>query len=531
MRPFNKLLIFSILIISITFCKRETSWDIDAAFPIAKSSLNINNIFGDTIFKSDASGLIHIAYSRELINFTIDSLVKLPDTTIILNYAFPVQVPLTPGMTLLTNVSFPDKEIKFNVSNGVELNKVILKKGFLKVDYKNSCRQPLKFKYQINSATLLGNILEINQVISDNSSISKSYPLDGYTLNLTGTNGNKINTLLQTYTISADASGLPDVLQPGEGIDVTLSYIDIVPEYVQGYFGQQNLSFGPDSTDIGGLGNFNPTNLVLTQSSVNFRIVNEFGVEMSSSINTMASIKSTPYNKVILNAGNILRSINVNRASKTNNPTNPVTPWKKQINVNSTNSNLNLFLQNLPNYLVYSVDAKLNPLGNSSSGNDFAYYGKGLKVYADIDIPLSLSADYFTLINYAQVDLVKLNALKNVNSCELHLDSKNNYPFEAHIQGYMMNEQNIIIDSLFIPKQNIIPAGITNANNIVINPVNSRLVSYLDKNKVENLRKCKQIKFMSYLYLSNQPTPVTISESGYLDLELSTFLNYNSKIK
>jgi len=75
----------------------------------------------------------------------------------------------------------------------------------------------------------------------------------------------------------------------------------------------------------------------------------------------MKSIKTSPANVVTLNAGNLLQSINVNRANKTNNPSNPVFPWLKQINVNSSNSNLNPFLQNLPNYLGYSIKATLNP--------------------------------------------------------------------------------------------------------------------------------------------------------------------------
>ena len=252
---------------------------------------------------------------------------------------------------------------------------------------------------------------------------------------------------------------------------------------------------------------------------------------MSSSINQLRSIKTSPPNVVTLNAGNLLQSINIGRAGKTNNSSNPVFPWFKQINVNSTNSNLNPFLQNLPNYLGYSVQAIINPLGNISAGNDFAYYGRGLKVTADVDIPLALSANYFKLLNYSKVDLTQLKELNDVNSCSIIMDVRNNYPFKTMVQGYMLNDQNQIIDSLFIPGQNVIEPANTDINNVVLNYIDSKLVAEFDKDKISHLTQCKQIKFISYLYLSNQPTPIKINNDSYLDLVLHADLNYKARSK
>ncbi len=532
MRFSQKLVIGLFLLVSIVACKKETSWDVDLAVPLAKSHLNISNFFGDTIFNADPTGLLHIAFSKDLINYTMDSLVNLPDTTVNIGYSFFFTQPLSPGVVLYSNAaSTTDKEIKFDISNGVELNKSIVRSGYLKIEYSNTYTQPLDFNYIINSASIWGVPLTVNQTIGSNSSFTKLYNLNGYNINLTGETGNKVNTLVQSYTISTNASGTADVLQVGQGLSIKLSFVDIVPEYVQGYFGQQDLSFGPDSSSLGLLGNFNPSNLMLTQSAINFRIINEFGIEMSSSINSMKSIKISPPNVVTLNAGNLLQSINVNRASKTNNPSNPVYPWVKQINVNSSNSNLNPFLQNLPNYLGYSIKATLNPLGNISAGNDFAFYGRGLKVIADVDIPLALSANYFSLVNYSKVDLTQLKELNNVNSCEIIMQTRNNYPFKAQIQGYMLNDQNQIIDSLFVPGQNIVESAITDVNNVVLNYVDSKLEAVFDKTKINNLSQCKQIKFVSYLYLPNQPTPIKINEDSYLDLVVHAYLNYNVKAK
>lgn len=531
MRLIQKLTLIIFIGISIVSCKKEkTSWDVDASIPIARSHLNISNFFGDTIFKADPTGLLHISFSKDILNYTLDSLVKLPDTTIGLSYTSIFNSNLNPNVTIFSNATLSDKEIKFDISNGVELTNAIVKKGFLKIEYKNTYAQPLNFKYEISSATKWGNPLFVDQTIGGSGVLTQYYPLDGYYLNFKGLSQTKINTLVQTYTISTDASGSPDLLLAGQGLEIKLSFVSIIPEYVQGYFGQQELTI-EDSSFIGLLENFKPSNLLLTQASINFRIINEFGIDVSTTISKLKSIKTDPANVVQLNTGSMLQSININRATKTNNASNPVFPWFTQININSGNSNLNPFLENLPNYFGYAVKAKVNPLGNVSSSNDFAYYGKGIKVIADVDIPLALSSNYFKLINNAKVDLTNLKQLDNVNTCELVVQARNNYPFSAELQGYMLNDQNQIIDSLFTPHQNVIDAAITDNTNKVLNYVDTKLQVFIDGIKLENLKKCKQIKFISYLYLPNQPTPIKLTDTSYLDVILSANVNYNVKAK
>jgi hypothetical protein len=52
-----------------------------------------------------------------------------------------------------------------------------------------------------------------------------------------------------------------------------------------------------------------------------------------------------------------------------------------------------------------------------------------------------------------------------------------------------------------------------------------------NKTKITNLSQCKQIKFVSYLFLPNQPTPIKINEDSYLDLVVHAYLNYNASSK
>jgi hypothetical protein len=526
------------MIICINSCKKETTWDIDASIPIAKSRLNISNFFAEDIFDSDDTGLVHVSFKKEILNLSLDSLVKVPDTTLLFNYISPFNSSLNPGDVIYSNASAAsiDKEIIFNLPNDIQLNKLIVRSGILKIKIKNTYSQPINFVYEINSAKLSGKILHIEQVINSAASSTKPtetvkyYSLTGYEIDLKGISGNKENTLVQTYTIKTDASGQSDVLSFGKGLYVELSLLNIIPDYVQGYFGQQDFTFGPDSSYFGQFNNFSSNNFKLTQSKINFSIENGFGLEMSSNVSQINSIKVSPYQAINLNTGTLLKSLNINRAVKTNVASKPVFPYIKQISLNSSNTNLNQFIENIPNYLGYTLNAKLNPLGNISGGNDFAYYGYGLKVIADVDIPLVFSADYFKLIYFANVDLAKVKEINNVNSCDLILHVKNNFPLDMKIQGYMIDENNSVIDSLFLFNDNLIPKALTNAANIVLRPIESKILSSLSGNKLANFKRCKQIKLVSNVYLPNQPTPVKITSDNYLDLILSTNVNYTAKI-
>ncbi len=528
MRFFTFLLICVFILGLFHSCKKETNWDIDLEIPIANSHLDFSHFFGDSIFKSDTANLLHIALKKEIINYTIDSLANLPDTTINLAYTIPFSIPLNPGTLIFSNSLTNDKEITFDIDHDVELNKAIIKSGYLKVEYLNTYSQPMKFNYKISSAKLWGEELSINQSVLGKSNLVKYYPLNGYEIDLTGLAGNRVNTIAHSYTISTDEKGQPDVLLAGEGLIIKISFLNLVPQYIQGYFGQQHLTFASDSTYLGFSKNFNAKNILLSQSSINIDITNELGVELSGSIKNIRSMQTSPLNIITLNSDHLLQSLNIDRALKVNSISGLIKPSLKKIDISSSNSNLNDFLQNLPNYLGYNMKGTINPLGNISGGNDFAYYGKGLKVVLNIDIPLAISSDYFTLVNYSKLDLTNLKELSNVNTCEITLSALNNYPFIADIQGYMLNNSSQVIDSLFVPGRNRIQAAQTDNNNSIVSGTKSSLSCLFDKDKIQHLSECKQIKFVTFFYPKQSSIPIKIQANGYLDLSVKAKINYNA---
>lgn len=532
MRFIHKIGLFVLILLAIVSCRKsfETDWDVDIQAPIARSKLNIKNFFSDSLFSSDPTGLLHLSFSRKIAGFQLDSLVQLPDT--ILNYEFTLgsgSIYIPAGNSIF---GFPQtQDIKFDISNGVELRTAVINTGRLKMIYSNSYTQPLVFNLVLPYTTRYGFPFTITETIypGTNNSV-KYYDISGFEVKLTGSTLSKINTLVQTVDVKVPATAQGDTIRGGQGVKAQVSYTDLVPYYVEGYFGQQNIDLPYDSTALNIGNNLQVSNFQLSSAYINFKIVNEFGVDINAQLTNINSINSKNSTSVTLNASG-LSNININRAGKTTNFSNPVFPSVKTISVNTTNSNLKPFLENLPDYLTYQGKIVVNPFGNISASNDFAFLNTGINIYADVDMPLQIRADYFKLISNSTIDLTSVNQIDNINYGNLILQCTNGFPFNAELQGYILDEQKVVIDSLFNVPGNVIQPGSIDANNIVISPVYTKLFIPLTREKLDNLKKCKLIKFVSKFNLPPQPPDIKLLDSYNLDLILGLDVNYKAKRK
>jgi hypothetical protein len=507
----------------------ETSWDVDIAAPIARSSLNIKNFFSDTLFQTDPSGLLHLAFSKKIAGFALDSLVDIPDTTILKTFPLPGGINTTPGMTIPT---FPQTtDVDFNIPNNVDLKTAIIHTGNLKIKYSNTFTQPLTFSLSLPTTTRWGIPFTIVETISPGTSgLTRYYDINGYTIKLTGINNNKTNTLPQTVDIVVAANSVPDVTQNGQFVQADISYSNLLPYYLEGYFGQQTIAIPYDSVSLNISNSLQASNFKINSAFINFKIVNEFGVDVNAQLNNIKSVNTFSNNSVTLNTTS-LSNLNINRAGKTSNSSNPVFPSVKTVSVNTTNSNLKPFLENLPDYLTYSGNIVINPLGNVSGSNDFAFLNTGVSIYADVDMPLQIQADYFKLVSNASIDLTGVNQLDDVNYGNIVIQATNGFPFDAVLQGYMLDENKAIIDSLFIVPENVIKRGLIDAFNIVYQPVYTKVLIPLNEAKLEHLKLCKSIRFISQFNLPPQPPDIKILDTYTLDLILSVDINYKAKKK
>jgi len=533
MRFIYKISLFVLLFLALQSCRKsfETDWDLDIEAPIARSKLNIKNFFSDSLFSSDPTGLLHLAFSKKIAGFQLDSLVQLPDT--ILNYPFVMppnsKLFLPPGNSI---PGFPQtQEINLPLSGGVELRSAIINNGNIQIAYSNSYTQPLIFNLVLPYTTKYGWPFTINETVypGTNNAI-KFYDISGFDVKFTGSTLNKVNSLVQVVDVKVAPFAQPDTIRGGQGVNSQISYKDLVPYYVEGYFGQQNIDLPYDSAALNLSNNLQISNFQINSASIVFKIVNEFGVDINAQLSNIKSINTISNTAVTLNASG-LSNININKAGKTIGFSNPVFPSIKTISVNTVNSNLKPFLENLPDYLTYQGKIVVNPFGNISASNDFAFLNTGIDIYADVDMPLQIRADYFKLVSNSTLDLTNVKQIDNINYGDIVLQCTNGFPFNAVLQGYILNDQKQKIDSLFNVPGNVIKEGLVDVNNIVISSVYTELRIPLTREKLQNLKLCKSIQFVSQFNLPPQPPDIKLLDSYNLDLVLSLDVNYKARKK
>jgi len=521
----RKFCLLSLFLVALYSCRKPSAanWDVDVVFPVVKSSLNIKNFIGDSIFKADNNGLLSLSVSREITAIKLDSLLKLPDTNIVTPFTTPFPINLTPGQSL---TFFQPTELNFNISNGVALKSFDIRSGQLTVKFTNDLVEPLDLLYVIPSAKKNGQPLTILETIPPTpATLVKTYDLSGYTLDMRGKFGTTYNTIVQAYTVTLNQNANPIAVSFGQGAKAELTYSDIIPNYVEGYFGQQTIEIPLDTANFDVFNNFQASNFLLNSATLNFKVLNEFGAEFTSSLSNIKSVNTANSSIVSLN-NNLISNININRASKVGYT---IYPSVKTISLTNSNSNIVPFLSNLPNKLTYQGNIKVNPLGNLSGYNDFAFYNTGIRVLADIDIPLQFTAGYFKLSSLSTVDFANVKQLDNVNSGNFIISGLNGYPFKAQIQAYLMDEQNQVIDSLFVPGNNILERGAIDAQNIVTSPTQSKLSVPVTKVRIDNLKRTKTIKLVTYFIMPPNPPDIKIYEDYTIDLNIIAELNYNVK--
>ncbi|MEO8761856.1 MAG: hypothetical protein ABI388_10350, partial [Bacteroidia bacterium] len=390
-----KNIVFTLLCICLlSFCKRaNTTWDDNIVAPLATGNLTLGNLFPDTVIKVNADSSLKIAFTSNLINYGLDSLLKIPDTTIttaitntIVAYAF--QPGEQPFQAITT-------ENTYNFPNGIQLKKATIRQGKAKIELINTVDQPLVYNFTLSSATKNG--VTLNAIYTVPKAINSSTPgdtivyldLSGYDIDFTGNSPhNKTNTIEQIGGVSIAPTAQPDTWYLNQGLTANFTFTGMVPQYALGYFGSQSIVVGPDTTAFTAFSAIKQGMLNLNSANVTLTIKNQFGVNMSALLSNILSINTNIPNTVSLTATPLNSAVHISSATNTGFGATATTAV---ITLNNSNSNVKDFIGNLPGKLGYKLNASINPSYlplNPSGSNDFGYYGTHFSADLAMDVPL-----------------------------------------------------------------------------------------------------------------------------------------------
>lgn len=519
--------IVTILSLISIACKRkeDTNWDIDVNAPLIKTTLSVSDILKDNVIENPDS-TINLVFNYNLNTVNTDSLFKIPDTTVKTAYTIPfgTSVTLNPGLQLVNDPT----SNSFNYGDA-RITEMKIKTGKIKYKITNNIKEKTIYHYKIlNSNDGNGNAFETEVTVPEkvNSTpgvLEGEISIDGYSFDMTGLNGNSFNTLETVITVTINPNGNPVLVQNTDSVIIENSITELSPEYVKGYLGKTNFEQSLTDVDFDFFNQITNGSIDLDEVNIDLTTKNYVGADAQLKITQFKSLNTRTNNTISLSHAIVNNWININRAHLNNDV---ITPTINQYSLNKLNSNIDLFIENLPNKLQYEFEAKLNPLGNISAGNDFLFAKNTIDIDFNINIPLNLIANNLTLVDTVNLNI---NPDKNgINSSVFTLIANNGFPFDANIQVYILNNSNSIIDSLFTT--GLISSAQTDINNYVTSSTQTKLESVISKEKMDLLNTNPKT-IIKATFNTNGAGHTQIYKHYKLDLVLVADMNYTVNVK
>ena len=521
------ILLFSLSIASCKKRDQNPKWDADELVPLVKTSVNLYDLSNYDELNPDSSGALLLTFSNSLFKYSLDSLVSIPDTGLSERIDTLIFVSFAPGFSVDLA---QNQETKLKIGN-TELVEAIINSGSIDVSIKSTFSEPTIVSYELSSATKNGSKLLISESIpagsvSSPSVISSSYNLSNYYLDLKGLNGNSYNTLVAQISAMVDPSGDTLVSQLNDYIEISYTFNNIQPKYARGYFGDNSYSnLGKEEFHF--LSNFTGGDIDIESLNLNFEIKNGAGVDLQLGVNAISMSNIETGGTSVLNSTALANSLNIDRAQETGVDTPPVIASSYSIGLDINNSNVDKLFEIIPNQIDYGFDLQINPFGHVSSHNDFIYKDFGIEVLLDMEIPISVATNEFTLSDTIEFDMGEktIDDRYLIIDGFIHLYAYNWYPFTATTQLYLLDESYAIIDSILVENA-IVEAGILDDNNVVISPNRSKISGAINTAKIAALYNAQFIKTDFTLSTPDYPDYVTVYDYYKIDMTLVGDFNY-----
>ncbi len=518
----------------VVSCRRDDpSWDLDLTAPIAYGSLSINDILDDSITCEGADGSLRVCYRATVPGINADTLFNIPDTTLRNAYAWPfIPGTLSPNQTLISN---QPTQTTYQLQSA-QLLYGILERGRAKVHFKNDMMCPMLVTYVLQSATINNVPATISYVVpaapsnTVPSTMDVELDLTGYEIDFTGLNGDRVNTLVTIFSISVDNSAPGSTpVNNQDSVVVDITFEDIRPSYVRGYFGSETIEIGPEETYVDFFSKVQSGSLGLDSITMTFTLENYAGIDARFTVNNLWSRRAATSQTVNLNHSLIGQPVNINRAAYSFSYP-PSIPSIYSWTFNNANSNIVDMFEVMPDFLGYDFSLWTNPLGNVSGNNDFIYTQFGINAYIDVDMPVNFYADQILLVDTLDVDF-GLDNHHDVKEANLKLFIGNSFPFSANIELYFLDENNNLLDQVVASPGLVASAPLTFLNGYYFSngATQSLLTIPLNESQTGQMFHSHHIVMKARFDTgaSTNPNFVKIFTTNRLDFNLTADFEYN----
>ena len=517
-----------LILSTLVGCRKDVEpsrWDIDALVPILKTRFTLSDILPDSVRTTAADGTITLVYSDDLFALDLDTVLAIPDTSLIYPYAFPLpgndSFDLPAGFPVISENNL----IRFDFDD-LALRKLILREGKLKLTMRNKIASQVFGTFGLNGVTFTDGSSSLTASVgpgtaADPTTSEAEKDLAFSIFDLRGPQFNDVNTLGSNVGAQLDPNGTGALVTNQDSIIVKVAYEGLVPQYASGYFGNRVITLGPESSTIDLFANIIDGTIDLDRVQVRLNVESGIGMDLRVRLHQLRSVNSNTGNSVDLQHAIMSGPINLNRALDLGNT---FQPSHYQTTLNNDNSNVDQFLEILPDRLDLALDLEMNPLGDISNGHDFFYYDSKLRASLELELPLDLIATGLTLQNFVQVDLPGSAEGHAIRNGELHLFTTNGFPLDAQLVLDIVDADNNVVSP--IPVFGSLQAAALDADGLVQTPVESKSDATLSAEQVDLLYGATRVRVRIVFNTADQSQHVRLLDSYFADLQITAKVNY-----
>lgn len=526
----------SVLFITVGFyaCKKRDfdkvyiePWKPSIAAPLINGSLSMKDI-AENIDKNEINviegpdGLYTLIYRDTLESDYAETYIKVPDQLAKENYGLTLteNTRVNLGETVTNSESYA---VTINTENGQELKYADLKGGILNFSVTSTLPHHISLDIGIPSFTKNGvpfaTTLDLTYNGSSPVEANISEALEGYRLDLSG-DGTQSNTFLWNADITVTSSG--EVSVGNESVQIDLGLNNLQYSLLYGNLGSFTFPSYDGFVNIEVFDNAEQGEVVFNDPKLKLTLNNTFGVPAAFTINQLET--ETDYGMIVdfSSTGNLqIPGPNIIEFPTTVGQ-NALTDYS----LDKTNSNIVDAFKPAPSRLNYS----LTP-GISSSGmdNHFVLDTSRIKAYTEAEIPLDGTIKIYSLVD--TIRGIEFQDEENIRSALLKIKTINSLPLDVTLQAYWLDNENNILDTLFLDNT-LIVSGQVNNNGEVTAATTYYQEIYYDRERYEKIIPATKLLVEGDLQSSNNGnTPVKFFSHNEITLQISTLVNTEFEIE
>ncbi len=514
----RKKLFISIIAASVVFvsCKKEaTSWSTNWAAPIAHGHLTINDMVEEDHVETNSEGYLSLVIHEPVFEFSLDTLIKLPDTSVVEKTAIGI-----PSLDISPTYIQPTTYDQVLNLGEIELKEVIIASGFIETKltsvWPGKAKVALVIPEAIGPLGSFGGVYYFEAGHITETEDSQITDMTDYNMNLTGGDGLSVNTIGINVIVQSNEETETYTITSSDTNTVGFSFIDMVPKYARGYFGQYTFS---DTTTV----SLSQLNRVVAGSididSIDMKITvkNGFNLVAQSEISLFEGTNTRTGTTVDLSFPDKNTTMNIDPAS---GGLYDYVPSEYPLEINSINSNITDFIENLPNSAKVGYKMDINPFGNISAGNDEFFPNSKMELFLDGEFPLSFGANELTIEDTIDINWVDTGEI-TPEEANVTLNYSNGFPIGAQATFYLLDASNNVIDSI-VGNSGII-TGSFNADTFETIPHDGEISFPISVTTFENLEKMKRL-ILNVSFTTDGTDNIKISPETFFDFNLHSNL-------